>query len=197
VILARAADIGSAEGLEGLSIGRLAAECGTSKSNVAAHFGTKERLQLAAVDYASAVFAEHVVVAALAAPAGLPRLVALYERWMTYSRRRVFSGGCFFAAVTAEYDAREGAVREALRDCRTRWVDLQQELVRQAQFAGELREDMDAAQLAFELDAFAQAANAAAVLYDDDSAYDRADTAIRARLAGLRVPSQHKDVSRS
>jgi AcrR family transcriptional regulator len=191
--LARAADIGSAEGLEGLSIGRLATECGTSKSNVAAHFGTKERLQLAAVEYASDVFAEAVVVPAMAAPKGLARLLALNERWMDYSRRRVFSGGCFFAAVTAEYDARDGALRDALRDCRAEWIGLQQRLVAQAQSTGELSDEVGAAQLAFELDAFAQAANTTAVLYDDDTAYDRAAAAIRSRLDGLRLSTDGKD----
>lgn len=185
-ILATAADIASADGLEGLSIGRLAKECGTSKSNVAAHFGSKAQLQLAAVGYAGDVFTRHVVAPALRAGRGLPRLVALYQHWMDYSRRRVFSGGCFFAAVTAEYDARDGLIRDAIREHHTSWLGLQERLVREAQATGELRADVDPAQLAFELDAFARAANSEAVLFDDDSAYDRATAAITARIDSVK-----------
>lgn len=185
-ILAKAADIASADGLEGLSIGRLAQECGTSKSNIAAHFGPKTQLQLAAIGYARGVFTRHVVNPALGAAKGLPRLVALYEYWMAYSRRRVFSGGCFFAAVTAEYDAREGAIRDALREHHASWLGLQERLAHEAQATGEIRADVDPAQLAFELDAFARAANSQAVLFDDDAAYDQATVAIMARIDSIK-----------
>ncbi|ORA22343.1 TetR/AcrR family transcriptional regulator [Mycobacterium aquaticum] len=191
-ILASAADIASAEGLEGLSIARLAQECGTSKSNVAAHFGSKAQLQLAAVDYAGEVFTTEVIAPALAAPKGMPRLLALYRQWMDYSRRRVFSGGCFFAAVTAEYDARDGALRDVLRERRLSWLGLQQQLVREAQAAGEIGADLDPAQLVFELDAFALAANSQAVLFDDDTAYDRAAAAITSRIDVERTRA-HED----
>jgi AcrR family transcriptional regulator len=46
-ILARAVDLASAEGLEGLTIGRLAGDLRMSKSGLFAHFGSKEELQLA------------------------------------------------------------------------------------------------------------------------------------------------------
>lgn len=185
-ILAKAADIASAEGLEGLSIGRLAQECATSKSNVAAHFGSKVQLQLAVINYASDVFARHVVSPALRVEEGLARLVALYQHWMDYSRRRVFSGGCFFAAVTAEYDARDGVIRDALRESHNRWLGLQEQLVREAQSTEDVRADVDPTQLAFELDAFARAANCQAVLFDDNTAYDQAASAIMVRLDSVK-----------
>jgi len=185
-ILARAADIASADGLEGLSIGRLAQDCGTSKSNIAAHFGSKVQLQIAAIEHAADVLAAHVATPTLSEQAGLPRLQAFYRYWMDYSRRRVFSGGCFFAAVTAEYDARAGVIRDILRDRLSDWMSLQQELIREAQAAGEIRVDVDPVQLAFELDAFALAANSHAVLHDDDTAYARAATAIASRIDTVR-----------
>jgi AcrR family transcriptional regulator len=185
-ILAKAADIASAEGLEGLSIGRLAQECGTSKSNVAAHFGSKVQLQLAAISYAGNVFARHVISPALDTRKGLPRVVALYQHWMDYSRRRVFSGGCFFAAVTAEYDARDGVIRDSLREHHNNWLGLQQQLIHEAQSTGEIRGDLDPAQLAFELDAFARAANCQAVLFDDNTAYDQAASAIMVRIDSIK-----------
>lgn len=185
-ILARAADMASADGLEGLSIGRLAQDCGTSKSNIAAHFGSKVQLQIAAIEHAADVLATHVVTPTLAEQQGLPRLQAFYRHWMDYSRRRVFSGGCFFAAVTAEYDARAGVIRDILRDRLSAWMLLQQNLIREAQVAGEIRAEVDPVQLAFELDAFALAANSQAVLHDDDTAYARAATAIASRIDTVR-----------
>ncbi len=192
-ILAKAADIASAEGLEGLSIGRLAQECGTSKSNVAAHFGSKAQLQLAAVGYATDVFLREVVNPALKARRGLPRLLAIYEHWCDYSRRRVFSGGCFFAAVVAEYDAREGAVRDVLRQFRIGSLGFQERLVAEAQAAGEIRADADPAQIAFELDAFTLGANSQAVLFDDSNAYDRATAAIAARIDTIKSTGKDCD----
>jgi AcrR family transcriptional regulator len=186
VILERAADIASAEGLEGLSLGRLAIECAISKSNVAALFGGKHQLQLAAVAHASAVFQEHVVAPTLDVEGGRTRLLALYRNWIDYSRRRVFSGGCFFAAVGAEFDAQHGEVRDVLQRGRRAWLALQVDLVIDAQNEGELDGQLDPVQLVFELDACMIAANGHSLLLDDDSAYDRAWSAITARLGPSR-----------
>ncbi|WP_072802577.1 TetR/AcrR family transcriptional regulator [Rhodococcoides yunnanense] len=192
-ILERAADIASAEGLEGLSLGRLATECAVSKSNVAALFGGKQQLQLAAVAYASEVFQEHVVVPTLDGDSGLPRLHALYRNWIDYSRRRIFSGGCFFAAVGAEFDARPGQVRDALQQGRRTWLALQENLVTEAQTQGALDDNLDPGQLVFELDACMVAANSHSLLFDDDSAYDRAWSAITSRIGTSHTDRQHDE----
>jgi AcrR family transcriptional regulator len=192
-ILATAADIASAEGLEGLSIGRLASETKTSKSNIAAHFGTKAALQMAVIGYAGSVFTREVVSPSLEVDEGLDRLMMLYRRWMDYSRRRVFRGGCFFAAVNAEYDAQDGPVRDVLRERRNNWLALQESIVAQARERGELREDIEPQQLAFELDAYALAANTNAVLFDDDKAYDRAWSAIAARIRAAAQSQRRRE----
>src|SRR5215467_5071568 len=101
-ILEVAAGIASAEGLEGLSIGRLATELRMSKTGIFAHFGSKEELQLATVDFAKDVFLERVVKPALASPPGLRRLTAMLSGWLTYVAQNVFRGGCFFAAASLE-----------------------------------------------------------------------------------------------
>ncbi|MFC5288741.1 TetR/AcrR family transcriptional regulator [Actinokineospora guangxiensis] len=181
-ILRRATDIASVEGLEGLTIGRLATELSLSKSSVFAHFGSKEELQLAAIEHAEEVFSEHVVRPGLAAPAGLPRLLALAEHWLAYSRSRAFPGGCFFAGVLPEFDAREGRVHDAVLAGRTKWIALLTGLVAAAAERGELPEGVDPDQLAFEIDALASAANTQSVLTGSDVAYERAAAGIRARL---------------
>src|SRR5438094_9156019 len=101
-ILRVAMDIASAEGLEGLSIGRLAAELHMSKTGIFAHFGSKEQLQLATVETAKQIFLEQVVQLALQSPRGIRRLRAMLEHWRGYVEKIVFSGGWFFAAACGE-----------------------------------------------------------------------------------------------
>ncbi|HZX06025.1 TetR/AcrR family transcriptional regulator, partial [Kribbella sp.] len=113
-VLRRSVDIASVDGLEGLSIGRLAADLGISKSGLFAHFGSKEELQLATIRAARRIYADTVVTPAFETEPGLGRVWALSWCWLEYSRERVFPGGCFFQKVSHEYAGREGAVRDAL-----------------------------------------------------------------------------------
>src|SRR4051812_4536322 len=107
-ILDRAVDLASSDGLEGLTIGRLAGETGMSKSGLFAHFGSKEELQLATVQTAAERFRDAVVLPAQAADAGAPRLRAYCEGFVDYMEQRVFPGGCFWAAAGPEMDDRPG-----------------------------------------------------------------------------------------
>ena len=176
-ILRRAAEIASVEGLEGLSIGRLAGELEVSKSGVFAHFGSKEELQLATVRAAAAIFVRQVVEPALVEPPGLARLTLLLDGWLAYSERRTFPGGCFFYAVQAEFDARPGRVRDAIAGYGLEWNAYVRET------AAAIPEVADPDQVAFELIAFLEMANAQSVLHDDPRAYERARAAVRNRLA--------------
>ena len=174
-ILERAVDVASEEGLEGLTIGRLSSELGLSKSGLFGHFGSKEELQLAAVDAASAIFVREVVEPALTEPEGAQRLRAYCERWVGYLERKVFSGGCFFAAASAEFDGRPGPVRDRLRDGQGAWLA---ELAKQAKLAGA----DDPEQLVFEVSSLVQGANASHQLFDDAHAFARARRAIERLL---------------
>jgi AcrR family transcriptional regulator len=174
-ILHRAVDLASREGLEGLTIGRLAAELKMSKSGLFRHFGSKEELQLATVEAASQVFVREVIEPVLDRPEGAERLAAYCDSFLSYMERRVFEGGCFFAAASSEFDGRPGAVREAIRAAMTAWLA---ELARQAELAGV----DDPHQLAFEIHALAQQANWAHELLEDPRACERARRAIAARL---------------
>jgi len=187
-ILEAAMDLASVEGLDGLTIGRLAAELGMSKSGLFAHFGSKEELQLATIDAARAIFIEEVIEPARKAERGLPRLEALLDHWFTYKRGEIFYGGCFFDAIRTEYDSREAsAVKEAIRNDFQTWMELLANRVRSAQAAGHLDPDEDPEQLAFELDALGGAANLRFQLNRDEAAFERARRASRARLAALTV----------
>ncbi|HET6707118.1 TetR/AcrR family transcriptional regulator [Amycolatopsis sp.] len=182
LVLRRAVDVASVDGLEGLSLGRLAAELELSKSGVFALFGSKEELQLATIDAAWEIFASAVTTPARAAAPGLPRLRAVCEKWLDYSERRVFPGGCFFFNVGAEFDARPGRVRDAVAAASGSFAEFIREAAAEAVALGHV--DADAEVLAFELHALGRAANADAVLHGGGRPYALARRAIRARLDG-------------
>ncbi|MCT2592581.1 TetR/AcrR family transcriptional regulator [Streptomyces sp. N2-109] len=184
LILRRTVDIASVEGLAGLSLGRLAGELKLSKSGVFALFGSKEELQLATVRAAKRVYVQHVVQPAQEEPPGIGRVLTLAESWIRYSEERVFPGGCFFHSVSAEFDARQGPVRDAIATARREWIAYIEQTIEEAREAGEVGPDTEVAQLAFEILAFLETANADSVLHDDPASYGRARAAIRSRLTG-------------
>jgi AcrR family transcriptional regulator len=187
-IVNTAARLATIQGLEGLSIGRLASEIGMSKSGLYAHFDSKQELQLAAVGAAEDVFGAEVVEPAMAAPEGLQRVRLLCERYLSYVGRDVFPGGCFFASTAAEWDSRPGPVRDRVREVLVGWSDLLQANLREARRAGDLRRDADVDQLTFELNALLHEANGHYLLFRDTSVLDRARAAIADRF-GPQLPA--------
>jgi AcrR family transcriptional regulator len=188
-ILRAAADLASVVGLEGLSIGALAAHVGVSKSGVFAHFRSKEELELATVEAAEAIFIEEVFRPALAAPPGLARLRAVAERFLGHVERRTFPGGCFFAAAAAEFDARTGPVRDRVKHFVGGWLDTIRRLVDEAKGRGEIGARVDAGQLAFELSALLNFGNNAFILTSDPRTLGQARAAIEGALVRAAVPA--------
>ena len=188
-ILEVAAALATEEGLDPLSIGRLAEATGMSKSGLFAHFGSKEELQLATVDHAAALFVAEVIDPARSAPRGLARIWALCDHMIGYSERQVFPGGCFFAATSFEYNNRPGPVRDRIESMIRSWLSYLEHAVEQAQEAGELDPNLSAREIAFQLDAFAQASNAQYQLFRDPRVFDDARRAIQERLESLRPGS--------
>jgi AcrR family transcriptional regulator len=170
-ILERAVDLASVEGLEGLTIGRLAADLEMSKSGLFAHFGSKQELQLAAVDAAARRFAAAVIEPAMSSPEGAPRLRAIADAYLAHLDRNAYSGGCFWAATSVEYDDRPGPVRDAVATALDAWLG---ELERQARIAGAT----EPGRVAFELYAVVMAANSRYRLTGDRVAFDYARQAI-------------------
>ncbi|WSJ01165.1 TetR/AcrR family transcriptional regulator [Nocardia sp. NBC_01329] len=165
-IARHAADVASVDGLAGVSLGRLATDLGISKSGIATLFKTKEALQLAAIRAGREVFVEQIITPALAVPRGLPRLRTLVERWLGYITDPVFPGGCFRAAVLAEFDSRPGPVRDAVAVDHEDWMQFLAAEIRKAQETGDLP-GRSVEALAFEIDAIVSAANTARQLGDD------------------------------
>jgi AcrR family transcriptional regulator len=187
-ILRTAVQLATVEGIDGITIGRLASELGMSKSGLFAHFGSKEELQLATIDTAREIFVETIIAPARQAERGLPRLEALMENWLEYMRREVFKGGCFFDAVRGEYNSRPpGPVRDAVWADFADWSTILVNRVKSAQAEGHLDPTADPEQVAYELDALGGAANVRFQLDRDEAWFDRAREAIRARLEQLSV----------
>src|SRR3954451_3942894 len=153
-ILRAAARLATVEGLDGLSLAHLADAVGMSKSGLFAHFGSKEELQLATVDAASAIFQELLIEPAAEAAAGLPRLRAYIERFLDHVEEGVFPGGCFFVSAVSELATHPGPVRDDAMAFSERWLGLLAEEVKAGQAAGDLDPAADPPQIAFELNAF-------------------------------------------
>jgi AcrR family transcriptional regulator len=188
-ILDHAARVGSAEGLEAVSLQRLADDLGLSKSGLFAHFGSKEGLHLATIEAAAQVFVDEVIRPALAKPRGVARVWALCDSWLSYLERGVFPGGCFFWAVAEEFDSRPGPVRDSVLEKKAYWSYSLERGVREAQQAGEIAPDVDPEQLAWELDSLMGGANCGFKGGDGARAIERARVAIRDRLSRASAPA--------
>ena len=182
-VLEKAAQLATVEGLDGLSVGRLADASGMPKSSVYELFGSKEHIQLATVDAARESFIAEVVMPALAtSEPGLEQLLALCEGFLSYVERRIFPGGCFFVAASAEMGGRPGPVAERVAQVQQEWRDLLMSEADRASRRDELPPNTDPAQLAFELGVILAGSNIISVLHDDHGAIDRAHVAVRTRL---------------
>jgi AcrR family transcriptional regulator len=181
--LAAAVEEASVVGLEGLTIGRLAARLGMSKSGLVGRFGDKQGLQLATLARAAEMFQEVVYEPAAAAAPGLPRLRVICDAWVDYLGEPCFPGGCFLTTASVEFDGRDGPVRDAVAHEMRRWLRLLEREAAVANEAGELPAGTDPAELAFTLNALAVGTNCDFQLHRRRSSLDAARRAMAAALA--------------
>jgi AcrR family transcriptional regulator len=182
-VLERAVLDASVEGLEGLTIGRLAEEMSMSKSGLFGLFGNKETLQLATMHAGMDLFRREVWDPVESVPAGLPRLLALCERWLSFHERETLPGGCFMTTVMVEFDARPGAVRDGVSDVVRRWLGLLEHEAARAIEAGELPGEADPKAIAFELNSLAAGASCNYNLSHDPAVFELARSAMHRVLA--------------
>lgn len=175
-------ELASANGLEGLTIGRLASELNMSKSGLFAHFESKEQLQLSTLRAARRVFSDRAVLPAQSVPEGLERLSALVDAWLEYLAHDTPRGGCLFIESAAEFDGRPGPVRDLIAETMGMWLDVLAEQARIARDRGELRADTDPERLVWELHAFGLALNWDRQLNGAEAALERAQAAARDRI---------------
>jgi AcrR family transcriptional regulator len=182
-ILREAARLATVEGIEGLSISRLAQAVGMSKSGLFAHFGSKEELQLAAIETATEIFEREVRAPAAAASTAIDRLQRLADGYLQYIEHDVYPGGCFFASALSEMDTRPGLVRDRLVAFLANWLGELETTIRAAQTEGSLDPSEDPADLTFEIEATLFLANAQYVVSHDSEPIERARRIITRRIA--------------
>ena len=185
-----AVDLASVEGLEGITIGRLAGELGTSKSGLIGRFGDKEAMQRAVLAAAVERFTDAVWRPAAAAEPGLPRLEAIVDAWIAHLRDGVFPGGCFVTTASVEYDARPGPLRDDVAAAVERWLAVLEAEARRAHEAGDLPAGRDPADVAFELHSLASGGSVAGRLTGDHAALDRTRAAMRRAIGLPDAPKQ-------
>ena len=165
-ILDRAVAVASTDGLEGLTIGRLATDLEMSKAGVIGHFGSKEQLQLQALERAIETWTAVVWEPVADEEPGLRRLRAVADRWSDFLGDCPFPGGCFLTSASFEFDDRPGPVRERVREALALWLRVLAADARRAGFG-------DPDQVAFELNAIAMGTNHAVRLQEDPKASTR------------------------
>jgi AcrR family transcriptional regulator len=176
-ILDEALKIASKLGLEGLTIGSLADATGMSKSGLFAHFGSREDLQLAVLEHAAQLYGEKVFVPVLKIERGLPRLRALFERWLDWTIESGLPGGCIMISAAIEYDDRPGPIRDAAIENQHRGNAITQKAVRLAVEEGHLIPGTEPEQISFEMLGIVLASHNHRRLLGDKEARKRALTA--------------------
>jgi AcrR family transcriptional regulator len=184
-VLERSVQMASREGLEGLTIGALAADLGVHKSSVHALFGSKQELQLATLSSARAILVHEVIVPALSSEMGLARLHTIGDAWCDYLASDVFSGGCFLCAASMEMDGRPGPLRDAVASVMREWLAVLRANIEAAIAADEPHADVDPAAMAFRLNAIGMAANWQRQLLNDHTGIEHARSSWRAELDSL------------
>lgn len=189
-ILDHAASLASEVGVSGLTIGRLADDLRLSKSGLFAHFKSKEALEVQVLEHARERFVESVVRPALRAPRGIARLRALFDRWRAWPSLSKMRGGCLFVQAAAELDDRPGPARDVLVQQQRDWLDTIAQVVKTGVSEGQLREDLDCEQVAFELYGILLVYHTSARLLSDASAEARAVRAFEALVDRARAPAR-------
>jgi AcrR family transcriptional regulator len=179
----------SVDGIEGITLGKIAADVGMSKSGLFAHFDSKEALQVDVLNAAAEKFTEVVVVPAFGEPRGEPRLRALFARWLDWEQHESLPGGCVFMHAAAELDDRPGPVRDALVSQQQKWLEALAKAVRIAIDAEHFRPDVDPDLFAFQLFGIVLGYYHAGRLLRDSRAKDRALRAFDALVLAARIPA--------
>jgi AcrR family transcriptional regulator len=179
-IAKRAVELATIEGLEGLTIGRLAEDLGMSKAGVIGHFGSKEEMQMATVEEAGAEFGKEIWEPAADLPEGLERLLAIVDLWIDNVSCR-HPGGCFWTAASMEMDGREGKVRDGIAAQLGNWHKVLGRDVKIAQRNAEIPDDVDPDQIAFEIRSLIMG------LTQEEQLFGSLDAPSRARNAARRA----------
>lgn len=185
-ILEAALTLASRFGLEGVTIGMLAEKLDLSKSGLFAHFRSKEALQIQILESASLHFVNYVIRPTIETPRGEPRIRALFDQWIKWTKLKTNPGGCIFIAAAAELDDRPGLVRDKLFEIQSEWWKTRTRIFETGQTTGFFKSDADCEQLAFEVHGILMSYHHAARLLKDPDAEKRARASFERLLSSAR-----------
>lgn len=151
LILQRAFEIASEEGLESLTIGELAKQCGMSKSGLFAHFNSKLNLQLSVLEFANQVFAERVIapVRELGDDHIESKIRGLLDSWMTWNHS--FQGSCMFLDAWNDTAADDCPLQAGLRKSINIWLNYLEIQIAKGKENREFSDELDTNQALFDL----------------------------------------------
>ncbi|MBX7229616.1 MAG: TetR/AcrR family transcriptional regulator [Burkholderiaceae bacterium] len=178
--------LASLDGLEGLTIARIAERMSMSKSGVFAHFGSREDLQIEVVREYHRRFEEEVFMPAIREKRGLPRLLRLFDNWVMRVTQEIDSG-CIYISGAVEYDEREGPVREQLVESVKTWLNALLKAVQQSVELRQLRSDTEPKQLVFEMHGLILALHHDARFLKQRAAVERAKKGFERLIASYRA----------
>jgi AcrR family transcriptional regulator len=188
-IVEAALELAGRDGLEGLTIGLVADRMRMSKSGVFAHFGSREDLQIAVLKEYEKRFVEDVLLPSLNEPRGLPRLEAMYGRWIDRISIEIASG-CIYVSGAVEYDDRPGPIRDELVGMIRSWQTELVRAIKQAIEVGHLRADTDPLQLVFVIQGLVLSVHHNARLMHNRDSITRARAGFTQLINAHRTPAQ-------
>jgi AcrR family transcriptional regulator len=188
-IVEAALELAGRDGLEGLTIGLVADRMRMSKSGVFAHFGSREDLQIAVHKEYEKRFVEDVLLPSLNEPRGLPRLEAMYGRWIDRISLEIASG-CIYVSGAVEYDDRPGPIRDELVGMIRSWQTELMRAIKQAIEVGHLRADTDALQLIFVIQGLVLSVHYNARLMHNKDSITRGRAGFTQLINAHRAPAQ-------
>ena len=174
-------------GFEGISIGRLASEAGMSKSGLFSHFGSKEALQHAILEFVVVDFKSSVIGPALREATGEARLRSLFSRWLEWTGQERLTGGCPLITASIELDDQPGPLRDYLVEQQEAWLDCIRRMAQKSVAEGRFRDGLDTRQFAFEYQGIGLAFNFARRLLKDPNAPQRAKNAFERLVKSARA----------
>ncbi|KLN64881.1 MULTISPECIES: TetR/AcrR family transcriptional regulator [Vibrio] len=150
-ILSKAFELASENGLESLTIGELAKQCGMSKSGLFAHFNSKDNLQIAVLDYANQIFTQRVIAPARERTSITieEKLTLLLDNWLGWNHS--FQGSCMFLDAWKETSVETAPTQQVLKKTIATWIEYLRIQVAKGVENGEFRQDLEPRQATFEL----------------------------------------------
>jgi AcrR family transcriptional regulator len=185
-ILEHAVKLASRDGLDGLTVGSLASELGLSKSGLFAHFGSKESLQVQVLQATTSQFEQQVILPALKAPRGEPRLREMFDRWLAWGERLNIPGGCVLIAASVELDDKPGPARDFLVAAQRQSMAALSKAAKIAIDAGHFRQELDTEQFAFQFYSLILGYHHSRRLLNDPKADERVRAAFEQLLSQAR-----------